>query len=153
MPDHKFTKPLQLLNKKKSVTHILEFLIVNLRNMLRSYQNPSDLLAQLTAWLILEVNGNKMTIDEAAAFLWELISSCRQELADCEKEETASFLTECLRCMNFAKHKSSVVAKFVALFEELNIKLVGDPETCIEQASFKDLSASKGVVTMIPQGK
>lgn len=70
--------------------------------------------------------------------------------SDSARDAVGFFLTEALRCNNFARHDSAIVATFIEMIEDAGIKIAGDPKTCIKLATFAVLDFGSGVVTMQP---
>jgi hypothetical protein len=101
----------------------------------------------LTGLLEDKVNTDKALVEANADKVLKLVRLWRVALGGLAADEKAkpsvgAFLVAALRCVNFANHNSKLVLEFYNIMKQCSFTVVGDPEKCINAASFADLAYS-----------
>ena len=113
-----------------------------------------EMVEDATKWIEADINSNNDHVKACALKLKDamfankaaLESFCLRSAAD--KAAVARLLVAVLRCYNFANHDGEVIREFIALFRELGIEVVGQPEYCVQFATFGGLDVVNGQVVM-----
>jgi hypothetical protein len=140
---HKFTAPeLRMLNRGTFPTNQkkAEFLVGMSENLILSI----GMLKDLTAW-IEDICQNTAECGATQGLLNQFVDSMLIRLTQFSQQSVANkdavgqFVTEVLRCTNFALHDKNKIQKFCTIITQCGILIDGDAGACIEQASFADL--------------
>lgn len=146
----KFDGHLKVLNKMSPDKQV-SFLKTNFSDFMDNAENVN----QVKDWLGKSVTYSGDANSCVAGPMREMIRDNKaalktlSEKGASEKDAVAGFLTEALRCYNFAHHDASAIKEFINPFKEMDVPIHGDPDKCISVASFAGLGYTPGYgVTM-----
>jgi hypothetical protein len=75
-----------------------------------------------------------------------------RSLYELNPEAVGVFLMRCMRVNNLSTHNSSDLKVFKKLFDGVGIKVAGNWDLCVEQASFEWTEFADGTLTVAPPG-
>jgi len=117
----------------------------------------ADVMGRLARYLVEHVNTDNAAITKCVGAALDLVKTHRDLLTklaakggDDARDQVGWFLVEALRCTNFAKHDAGKIRYFKEVMEEAGLTIAGNPDKCIEFATFENLDYAAGTVTMEP---